>query len=127
VSYRATEGAGGDGHRPRLTPELWREAEAIFLSARDQEPGERAAFLVQACATDALLMQEVESLLAADHGATGFLEPPTGPSTPELEGALTTEFNVLEAEQQGLVPDIARGGNSASIHANGTVTVVADR
>ncbi|MEO7367754.1 MAG: protein kinase, partial [Gemmatimonadaceae bacterium] len=57
-----------------MTPERWREIEAAFEEARNLDSGERATFLDRACASDETLRNEVESLLAADEGATGFLE-----------------------------------------------------
>jgi serine/threonine protein kinase len=47
-----------------MTPERWKQIEAIFESALEREPQERAAFLNQACRGDASLRQEIESLLA---------------------------------------------------------------
>jgi serine/threonine-protein kinase len=78
------------GSVTRLTPDRWREVEAMFLATRDREPEKRATFLEHACGADIALRNEVESLLAADQGATGFLEPPGMPSlpTPELEAEL---------------------------------------
>jgi tetratricopeptide (TPR) repeat protein len=91
--------ATGKGMSPdqpwaRLTPDRWREVEALFLATRDRVPGERATFLAQACRGDVALQQEVESLLAADHGATGFLEPPgvALPPMPDLESALRAQL-----------------------------------
>jgi len=84
--------ANEPGSRP--TPERWREVEAMFLRTRDREPGERALFLEQACGADVALRQEVDSLLAADHGATGFLEPQGAPAPlgPVFEAKLRTEL-----------------------------------
>ena len=62
-----------DEPEARLRTERWREVEALFLATRDRAPGERAKFLAQACGPDVALRHEVESLLAADQGATGFL------------------------------------------------------
>jgi serine/threonine-protein kinase len=97
-----------DEPETRLTPERWREVEAIFLATRDREPGERATFLEQACGTDGALRHEVESLLAADHGATGFLEPPgvPVPEMPGLENALRTAL----AGRYALERELGRGG-----------------
>ena len=47
-----------------MNPERWKQIEAVFESALEREPHEREAFLNQACAGDASLRQEVESLLA---------------------------------------------------------------
>ena len=50
-----------------------RRIEELCDAALDREPGDRAAFVVAACAGDAALQQEVESLLAHDRTAEGFL------------------------------------------------------
>ncbi len=50
------------------------EAKDLFLRAGTLAPGERPAFLDDACAGDAALRAEVESLLAHDERAEGFLE-----------------------------------------------------
>jgi eukaryotic-like serine/threonine-protein kinase len=47
-----------------MTPERWRNVERIFQAALDREASERSAFLDDACAGDAELRREVESLLA---------------------------------------------------------------
>ena len=46
-----------------MTPERWREVERIFQAVLDREASERSAFLDDACAGDAELRHEVESLL----------------------------------------------------------------
>jgi serine/threonine-protein kinase len=78
----------------------------MFLRTRDRESGERAAFLEQACGEDVALRREVESLLAADHGATGFLEQPPGPPIAELEAVLRAEL----AGRYSLKGVLGRGG-----------------
>jgi serine/threonine protein kinase/tetratricopeptide (TPR) repeat protein len=56
----------------------WRQIEDLFQSSLDCEPARRAAFLDSACAGDASLRQEVESLLTSyDKG--GFTETPAFP------------------------------------------------
>src|SRR6476661_1232053 len=63
-----------------MTPERWREVRAVFAQALEREPAKRAAFLDEACGNDAALRQELESLLRADAGASGYLEPPAARS-----------------------------------------------
>ena len=46
-----------------MTSERWQQIEEIFQAAADCAPGDREAFLNQACAGDPQLRQEVESLL----------------------------------------------------------------
>jgi hypothetical protein len=47
-----------------MTRERWRKIEALYHAALEREPGERAAFLTDACQHDRNLRSEVESLLA---------------------------------------------------------------
>jgi tRNA A-37 threonylcarbamoyl transferase component Bud32/tetratricopeptide (TPR) repeat protein len=97
-----------DEPEERLKPERWREVEALFLAAREREPSERATFLDQTCGQDSVLRQEVESLLAADQGATGFLEPPgaLSPLVPDFETMLKAEL----AGRYAIEGELGRGG-----------------
>lgn len=58
-------------------PERNERVEAIFKSVLGHAPDDRAAFLASACAGDESLRSEVESLLAADCAAGGFLDAPS--------------------------------------------------
>src|SRR5262245_41666322 len=53
--------------------ERWRQIEKLYYDAQKRDPGQRAAFLDQACAGDEALRKEVESLLASDAQASDFL------------------------------------------------------
>ena len=108
MSHRTTEGVSPDQPGTRLTAERWRQVEALFLATRDRGPGEQAMFLEQACGTDMALRHQVESLLAADQGATAFLEPPGGsaPAAPDVEAALRAEL----AGRYTLERELGRGG-----------------
>ena len=59
-----------------MTPERWQKIEELYHAALKLEAGERADFLLQACAGDEDLRREVESLLASDAQAESFLESP---------------------------------------------------
>src|SRR5579864_9815121 len=59
-----------------MTPERLRQIEALYHSAREREPGERAAFLAEACKQDEDLRREVESLLASDASSAALLDAP---------------------------------------------------
>jgi serine/threonine protein kinase/Tol biopolymer transport system component len=58
-----------------MTPERWQQVKAMLDAALEHSPGERAAYLDQVC-TEPSLRQEVESLLAREKRAEGFLEAP---------------------------------------------------
>src|SRR5213593_522406 len=59
-----------------MRAERSQRVEQLYHAARERDPRERAAFLVQACAGDDALRREVESLLAEDAGVQTFLETP---------------------------------------------------
>jgi eukaryotic-like serine/threonine-protein kinase len=59
-----------------MTPERWRTIQDILHAALERAPRERAAFLDTACATDAELRAEVESLVAAAELEGEFLDTP---------------------------------------------------
>ncbi|MCA1626390.1 MAG: protein kinase [Acidobacteria bacterium] len=59
-----------------MTPERWQHLKPLFHSALEQQPRERAAFLNQACAGDAQLRAELESLIAAHEQSGEFLDAP---------------------------------------------------
>jgi len=57
-----------------MTPERWQQLKQIFQSALERNPAERSAFLSQACAGDAELRSEVESLIASHDQAGDSIE-----------------------------------------------------
>ena len=59
-----------------MTPDRWQKIEQLYHSAREREDSQRVAFLDEACAGDEVLRREIESLLAEEKEAQGFLESP---------------------------------------------------
>jgi eukaryotic-like serine/threonine-protein kinase len=59
-----------------MTPERDADIERICPAALERDVAVRAAFLEEACAGDAALRREVESLLAQEPAAVGFLSTP---------------------------------------------------
>lgn len=57
-----------------MTPERWQQLKQIFQSALERKPGERSAFLNEACAGDPTLRSEVESLIASHDQAGDSIE-----------------------------------------------------
>jgi serine/threonine protein kinase len=72
-----------------VSPERYQQIKAIFYSALEAPPSERAAFLNEACGADAELRREVESLIASHDDAGDFIEAPAARSItqPEAEDA----------------------------------------
>jgi len=84
-----------------MIPERWQQVKAIFHDASDCPASGRAAFLDAACAGDAELRREVETLLAADDPEDNFLAQPLLPQnhpaaqTGELEpGRMIGEYRI---------------------------------
>ena len=59
-----------------MTPERWSAVKRIVHAALSHTPPERAAIIATACAGDAAIQREVESLLALEAGAAGFMSTP---------------------------------------------------
>jgi serine/threonine protein kinase/Tfp pilus assembly protein PilF len=67
-------------------------ARDIFLAAWERAPADRAAYLDEACAGDALLRRRVEALLRADDEPGAFLSeavPPAGPPVRQADATTT--------------------------------------
>jgi serine/threonine protein kinase len=63
-----------------MTPERWKQTEALYHEASRRPPGERAAFLADVCRDDEALRIEVESLLNEPVSAHGFVDGPALPA-----------------------------------------------
>jgi len=74
-----------------MKPEQWQLVRELYHSALQREASERLEFLREACAGDAELLHEVESLLAYEKPAEKFMEAPA-----------------MEVAAQALVQDQAR-------------------
>ena len=87
-------------------------AEEIFLRAVEKKtPAERAAFLDGACGTDTSLRAEVESLLASDQEASGFLEEPLfGGAVDTIDQPSINECPGTQIGRYKLLHQIGEGG-----------------
>ena len=56
-----------------MTPDRWRKISQLYHEALARETNERGRFLADGCAGDEALRREVESLLANEGTAEGFL------------------------------------------------------
>lgn len=59
-----------------MTPERWKQIEAVFERAVEIPDGDREDFLTRECGGDDDLRREVEKLLKSDNSAAGFIESP---------------------------------------------------
>ncbi len=89
-----------------MTVERWQQIKEIFHAALEREPGERRAFLAQACAGDDALRGEVETLIAAHESEGSFIDSPAyevaaewlagaGAAAPQLVGQKIGRYKIL--------------------------------
>jgi len=96
-----------------VSNDRWLRVKEVFATALEQEPGQRAAFLDQACANDDVLRAEVDSLLQA-HEATGdFIENPAAarlesPPPPEWIGRRIGAYRIVGSLGSGGMSDVFR-------------------
>ena len=76
MELRARLAVPGDEPGPDVTSERWQQIKPILASALERPANERAALLVEVCASDAALRAEVESLIAAHDAAGTFIDVP---------------------------------------------------
>ena len=82
---------------PLVGPDAFPRARAIFESALDWPPSDRATRIREACAGDDTLRREVESLLAQEGRAAGYLSTPAA----ALTGDMATEGTSFIGRQLG--------------------------
>jgi len=94
-----------------MKPERWEQIERLYYAARERDPGLRAAFLDKACAGDESLRQEVESLLASDEQAGGFLNTPALKiATEEIAGEQARSLVGRQFGHYRLLSQLGAGG-----------------
>jgi len=94
-----------------MSDQRWERIEELFHRATDLPPAERDRFLTTACAGDALLRQEVESLLANDDPEDKIVESAVSEAVNQLPSAPSPEN--LAGKQIGVykvVGVIGKGG-----------------
>ncbi len=93
-----------------MTPELWARVKEVLHRALAVPPADRAALLDEACAGDARLRAEVESLLASQSEAGTFIDRPALaqehiagylPEEPDLRGTTFGVYEVVQALGEG--------------------------
>src|SRR5262245_39363682 len=99
-----------------MTPERWRQISLLFHAARERDELDRVAFLSAACADDASLRQEIESLLRLDRDGALFMagiptegSHQTGGTSPETSHGLGFEPGSLVDNRYRIVSLLGRG------------------
>jgi len=93
-----------------MTSNRWQRAKEIFHAALDRAPGERSAFLTDACGGDELLRQEVESLISSHEKDGSFIDSPAYEAAAEF---LANDQELKAGQKVGsyeVISFISRGG-----------------
>lgn len=94
-----------------MTPERWQTVKELAAAASELAPGQRQAYLAQACGEDAGLRAEVDSLLEAAEQAPGLVDRPAIESLiPELCGQTEQSLIGKQVGAFQIVRLIAEGG-----------------
>ena len=75
-----------------MDPELWKQVDSLFEQALEQPPEERKSFVAQASNGNAIVYEEVLSLLAAQAKAAEFME---GSAMSAVAGTLAQELTTV--------------------------------
>jgi eukaryotic-like serine/threonine-protein kinase len=109
----------GAASRPPLTPDTWKNAKAIFLSALELSPEERASFVRKECGQNVVMFQEVESLLAASDETPSSFDVPALVRLGVVGGdAMSAEHDLMSAltravgDKYALERELGGGGMS---------------
>lgn len=100
----------------------WQKIEDLFHAALERKPGERTAFLIEACREDPALRNEVHALLASSGKEGGFLERPAMELEAEsLSRERPTALTGRRIAHYAIGPLIGAGGMGEVYRARDTV------
>src|SRR5262249_11814040 len=99
-----------DFTRSLMTPERWQQADELLQAALELPPEARLAFVVEACAADEELRQEVETLLRCHQQLGNFMSSPPVAALAEVFGSDQEERAGQMISHYQILRPIGHGG-----------------
>ena len=101
-----------------MVSDRWRHVSQLYHAALERDSNRRAAFLDEACGSDEALRHEVESLLAYESSAKGFLAKPAAAAVLSAQtGARTDRAPTVVAADDGYAAmTVARATRPSAVH-----------
>ena len=94
-----------------MTPKRWQQVTALFHSAFEHQPAQRAAFLNDACGSDQELRREVEALIGSHENTDSFIDASAFEAAAQLLAEETTELTAGQRiGQYKIIALLGRGG-----------------
>ena len=91
-----------------MTPERWEQIHDVLQKALELAPGERSAFLAQACSSDQSLRQEVDTLLASSDDVRSSYLQSSAPRVTLTAGTKLGEYEVKSLLGSGGMGEVYR-------------------
>jgi hypothetical protein len=111
------ETAASSSNNQALTAEQWQRAFAAVKASQGHPESRQAAFLAEACGSEAVVLRAAQSLLVAQQRMGSFLEKPCGPEGLANEASINPSVTATSASPTVDVPEALLRGTMVGRYA----------